>query len=395
MPFLPVCRQDLDDRGISCLDFICITGDAYVDHPSFGVAIISRLIESLGYTVGIIAQPQTDTDYKKLGCPKYAFMVTSGCVDSMVSNYTAAKKPRSCDVYSPGGKAGRRPDRAVLVYCNKLRELYGNIPIAIGGLEASLRRFAHYDYWQDKVRNSILVDSGADILMFGMGEYQTKEICRRLVSGERICDITDISGTCVMVDEKPIDAVECAPAERVKLPTEEGKRAYAEATRVQFRQQDPFVGKPIVQRHGKRYLLQNIPAAPLEKKELDAVYALPYMRAYHPSYEAEGGVPAIEEVENSITHNRGCFGGCNFCAIAFHQGTLVTSRSKQSVVNEAVRITKGPNFKGYINDIGGPTANFRHSACDKKAYVRTGNVWLPKSVPWLKRMFLMKNILTS
>lgn len=381
MSFLPVCRQDLDDRGISCLDFICITGDAYVDHPSFGVAIISRLIESLGYTVGIIAQPQTDTDYKKLGCPKYAFMVTSGCVDSMVSNYTAAKKPRSRDVYSPGGKAGRRPDRAVLVYCNKLRELYGNIPIAIGGLEASLRRFAHYDYWQDKVRNSILVDSGADILMFGMGEYQTKEICRRLVSGERICDITDISGTCVMVDEKPIDAVECAPAERVKLPTEEGKRAYAEATRVQFRQQDPFVGKPIVQRHGKRYLLQNIPAAPLEKKELDAVYALPYMRAYHPSYEAEGGVPAIEEVENSITHNRGCFGGCNFCAIAFHQGTLVTSRSKQSVVNEAVRITKGPNFKGYINDIGGPTANFRHSACDKKSVCKDRKCMAPEICP--------------
>ncbi|PWM47210.1 MAG: YgiQ family radical SAM protein [Clostridiales bacterium] len=385
MPFLPICKKELEEQGIKQLDFICITGDAYVDHPSFGVAIISRLIESLGYSVGIIAQPQKNEDFIKLGQPKYAFMVSSGCVDSMVSNYTAAKKLRSEDVYSPGGKAGRRPDRAVIVYCNKIRENYGKIPIIIGGLEASLRRFAHYDYWQDKVRNSILLDSGADMLSFGMGERQTKEICKRLAAGEKIETMTDIAGTCVLVQEKPVDAIECAPAERLKQPTEDGKRAYAEATKVQFRQQDAFEGKPIVQRHGDKYLLQNIPAEPLDKEDLDAVYALPYMRAYHPSYEEEGGVPAIEEVEHSITHNRGCFGGCNFCAIAFHQGRLVTSRTKQSVVDEAIRITKSPNFKGYINDIGGPTANFRHGACDKKSVCKNKKCMAPQICPTAKK----------
>jgi len=363
--FLPVDKQDMEDRGIEQLDFICITGDAYVDHPSFGIAIISRVVSALGFSVGVIAQPnwKTNDDFLKLGTPKYGFLVTSGNIDSMVSNYSAAKNLRKTDDYSPGGVTGKRPDRAIIVYCNKIREIFGNMPIILGGLEGSLRRFAHYDYWQNQVRGSILFDSGADILVYGMGENQIKECTIRLSKGEDIKSITDIAGTCVMLREKPEDAVECPSFEQVR----KDKKVYCEAVKIQFDQQDPIFGKPIIQKHSLRYLLQNIPAKPLEREQLDAVYALPYTRTYHPMYEEFGGVPAIREVEHSIAHNRGCYGGCNFCAITFHQGKSVTSRSKESVVSEGETITKSKNFKGYIHDVGGPTANFRNRPCSKKS----------------------------
>lgn len=368
--FLPVSLEDMRERGIDQLDYIYITGDAYVDHPSFGAAIICRVVESCGYTIGIIPQPNWHCldDFKKLGAPKYAFFVSSGNIDSMVNNYTVAKHKRTDDAYSPGGIGGKRPDRAVIVYCNKVREAYGKVPIIIGGLEASLRRFAHYDYWQDEVRRSILVDSGANLISYGMGEHQTKELVTRLGDGERIEDITDMPGTCYLDEHKPFDAIECAPYE--KLITD--KREYAKTTRLQFDHQDPYNGKILVQRHDSKYLVQNPPSPALEREELDKVYELPFMRTYHPMYEKMGGVPAIKEVEHSIIHNRGCFGGCNFCAITFHQGRKVTSRSKESVVEEAKEIIKKPNFKGYIHDVGGPTANFRESSCKKKSMCKWG-----------------------
>lgn len=384
--FLPLTISEMQEKGISQFDFIYVSGDAYVDHPSFGTAIITRVIENAGYTVGIIAQPdwRKKASFQVFGRPKYAFFVSSGSIDSMVAHYTVAKKKRSTDSYSPGGAAGKRPDRAVIVYCNKIREAYGRIPIIIGGLEASLRRFAHYDYWQDCVRRSILIDSGADMISYGMGERQTREICSRLVYGEQIESLTDIAGTCILVSEKPDDCIECPSYDRVSKSDAVGKRAYAEATRMQYGQQDAFSGKGIVQRHGNQYLKQNPPAEPLDGADLDAVYALPYMRTYHPYYEQYGGVPAIQEVEQSITHNRGCFGGCNFCAIAFHQGRYVTSRTEKSVLDEAVKITQGPNFKGYIHDVGGPTANFRQSACGKKSMCINRKCLAPEPCPGVK-----------
>lgn len=365
--FLPVSRQDLLDRNISQLDFILITGDSYVDHPSFGIAIISRMLEAHGYSVGIIAQPdwKSDKDFKKLGTPKYAFLVTSGNIDSMVAHYTSAKRKRSDDAYTAGGKAGKRPDRAVIVYCQKLREIYGkDMPIAIGGLEASLRRFAHYDYWDDKVRPSILVDSGADLLMYGMGEHQIIEIADRLSSGVNIKDITDIRGICYLTEPKntPYGCAECPSYEQVST----NKEAYARACRQQYDQQDEIYGKTIIQRHGNKMLIQTPPALALTTEELDFVYSLPYTRAYHPDYDSLGGVPGIKEVEFSITHNRGCFGFCNFCSIALHQGRKISVRSEKSILEEAERLTKMPNFKGYIHDVGGPTANFRHTSCEKQ-----------------------------
>lgn len=386
MGFLPITVQEMQEQKIEQFDFIYVSGDAYVDHPSFGTAIITRVIQAAGYTVGILAQPDwhKTESFQIFGAPKYGFFVSSGSIDSMVSHYTVAKKRRSRDAYSPGGEGGKRPDRAVIVYCNKIREAYGKIPIIIGGLEASLRRFAHYDYWQDTVRRSILLDSSADMISYGMGERQTREICDRLAAGEPISSMTDIAGTCVLVSEKPLDCLECPSYERVSVPDAVGKRAYAEATRMQYEQQDAFAGKTIVQRHGTRYVKQNPPAEPVGGAELDAVYALPYMRTYHPSYEAAGGVPAIQEVEHSITHNRGCFGGCNFCAIAFHQGRYVTSRSEKSVLDEAVKITQGKNFKGYIHDVGGPTANFRRSACDKKSLCTNRKCLAPRICPAVK-----------
>lgn len=364
--FLPVSRKEMEERGIEQFDFIYVTGDAYVDHPSFGAAIITRLLEDLGFSVGIIAQPdcKSDRDFIRFGAPKYAFLVTSGNIDSMVSNYTAAKRKRSDDAYSAGGKAGKRPDRAVIVYCRKLRSIYGDIPIAIGGLEASLRRFAHYDYWDDSVRPSILADSGADILMFGMGEHQITELSGRLAGGESIKNITDIRGTCYMTEpvNTPIGAAECPSFEQVR----DNKKLYAKACRQQYDQQDEIYGKTVIQRHGKMMLVQNPPAKSLTSEELDHVYSLPFMRTYHPSYESVGGVPGIEEVRFSITHNRGCFGFCNFCSIALHQGRKVTCRSEKSILAEAERITQMPDFKGYIHDVGGPTANFRKPSCEKQ-----------------------------
>ncbi len=364
--FLPVSREDMEERGINQLDFICVTGDAYVDHPSFGVAIISRVLEFHGHRVGIIAQPDwKDTrDFMKLGRPKYGFLVTSGNIDSMVAHYTVAKKLRTDDFYSPGGKAGKRPDRAVIVYCNRIREAYGDIPIVIGGLEASLRRFAHYDYWDDRVRRSILFDAQADLLTYGMGEKQTEEIARRLASGEPVSALTNIRGTCYAAKgtELPFGAVECAPFEQVR----DNKTAYAKACRKQMDEQDALTGRTVIQRHGDRYIVQNPPMQPLSQSELDRVYSLPYMRYYHPMYDGQGGVPAIEEVEFSIAHNRGCFGNCNFCSIAFHQGRVITCRSEKSVLAEAEKITRSPRFKGYIHDVGGPTANFRLPSCQKQ-----------------------------
>ncbi len=364
--FLPTTQKEMEELGIKQFDFIYITGDAYVDHPSFGAAIVTRLIEALGFTVGIISQPDWNSshDFIRFGAPKYAFLVTAGNIDSMVAHYTAAKRKRSDDAYSPGGKAGKRPDRAVIVYCRKLREIFGDVPIAIGGLEASLRRFAHYDYWDNIVRPSVLPDSGADLLMYGMGEHQIRELCTRLAAGEKITQIHDIRGTCYMTEpvNTPLGAAQCPSFEQVS----ENKAEYAKATKIQYDWQDEVYGKTIIQRHGKMMLVQNPPALSLTTEELDYIYSLPYTRAIHPSYESQGGVPGIEEVRFSITHNRGCFGYCNFCSIALHQGRRITCRSEESVLAEAERITKMPNFKGYIHDVGGPTANFRHTSCKKQ-----------------------------
>lgn len=384
--FLPVTRREMDAMGIGQFDFVYVTGDSYVDHPSFGVAIIGRVIEKLGFTVGIISQPDwhSTKDFTVYGRPKYAFLVTGGCIDSMVNHYTAAKKRRSDDAYTAGGKAGKRPDRAVIVYCNRIREAYGDVPLIIGGLEASLRRFAHYDYWSDKVRRSILLDSGADICGFGMGETSTEQIVTRLAAGEHVSSLTDIAGTCVVVDEKPEGAVECPSYEKVCGSDAASKKQYADATRIQYGQQDAFVGKTLIQRHGNKWVKQNPPSVPLDGKALDDVYDLPFMRAWHPIYDEVGGVPAIAEVEHSVTHNRGCFGGCNFCAIVFHQGRYVTSRTEDSVVREAEKITRSPNFKGYIHDVGGPTANFRHPACNKKSLCTDRRCLAPYPCPAMK-----------
>lgn len=365
--FLPVSMEDMDERGIKQLDFILITGDAYVDHPSFGISIISRVLEAKGYSVGIIAQPdwKNDKDFKKLGTPKYAFLITSGNIDSMVAHYTAAKRKRSDDAYTAGGKAGKRPDRAVIVYSRAVKRIFGEeMPVAIGGLEASLRRFAHYDYWDDAVRPSILVESGADLLMFGMSEHQIIEIADALKSGRDIHDLTEIRGICYLTDpvNTPIGAAECPDFKQVS----ENKKAYAKACRIQYDQQDEVYGKTVIQRHGNRMLVQTPPPYALTTEEMDWVYSLPYMRAYHPMYEKEGGVPGIEEVEFSITHNRGCFGFCNFCSIALHQGRKISKRSEESILKEAEILTKMPNFKGYIHDVGGPTANFRDPGCEKQ-----------------------------
>ena len=362
--FLPISKEDMIARGWDSVDFVYVSGDAYVDHPSFGASIITRVLEAEGFKVGFISQPDwnSDADFKVFGKPKLGFFVSSGNIDSMVAHYTVAKRKRNTDAYSPGGKMGLRPDRAVIVYCNKIREIYGDVPIIIGGLEASLRRFAHYDYWDDKIRPSILFDSKADLISFGMGEKQTAQIAQRLNSGESIKEMHDIKGTCyaVPVTETPYSGVECPSYENVL----KSKREYAISCRIQQDEQDHIRGKVIKQRHGKMMLVQNMPMEPLTTEELDKVYSLPYARTYHPSYEKAGGVPGIAEVEFSITHNRGCFGGCNFCSIAFHQGRYVTSRSKESIINEAKLLTQLDSFKGYIHDVGGPTANFRKPSCN-------------------------------
>lgn len=368
MPFLPITKQEIIDLGWDVPDFVVVTGDAYVDHPSFGTAIISRVLESFGYKVAILAQPDwhTDRDFTRFGKPRLGFMVSSGNIDSMVAHYTAARRRRSEDAYSPGHKAGLRPDRAVIVYSKKIKEIYPDSPVIIGGLEASLRRFAHYDYWDDAIRPSVLIDSEADLLTYGMGENQTIEIAHRLNNGESVSTITDVLGTCYAVptfDYKPGPAVDCPSYEQVCV----SKKEYAVSCRKQQDEQDAVRGRKVIQRHGSMILVQNPPMLPLTQEELDKVYELPYERTYHPCYEKLGGVPAIQEVEFSITHNRGCFGACNFCSIAFHQGRAITARSEESVLREAKLLTENPNFKGYIHDVGGPTANFRHSSCEKQA----------------------------
>lgn len=365
MAFLPLTKSEMAARGWDRADFICVTGDAYVDHPSFGIAIISRLLESMGFRVAVLSQPQGDADYTRFGAPRLGFFVTSGNIDSMVSHYTAAKRRRSDDPYTAGNRAGKRPDRAVIVYSRALKRLYPDAPVMIGGLEASFRRFAHYDYWDDAVRPSILLDSGADLLSFGMGERQTRELAVRLAKGEPVSALRDILGTCVLADgiNLPKNSVSCASY--VKVCGD--KAAFAKAYRIQADEQDAISGRAVVQKHGDNlYVVQNPPMPPLTREELDAVFALPFERMYHPSYVKQGGVKAIEEVEFSIMHNRGCFGGCHFCSIAFHQGRAVTSRSRESVVAEAKMITESPRFKGYIHDVGGATANFRAPSCQKQ-----------------------------
>ena len=363
--FLPVSKEDMQKRGWDELDFLYICGDAYVDHPSFGHAIISRVLEKHGYKVGIISLPdwRSVNDFKKLGRPKLGVLVSAGNIDSMVNHYTASKKKRSDDAYAPGNKAGQRPDRATIVYCNRIREAFGKIPLLIGGVEASLRRFAHYDYWDDKIRRSILLDSKADILMYGMGERQIVEIADCLASGMDVKDITYVPGTCWLSDTNEID-------NSIEIPSYEecvdSKRAYADSCRIQYYEQNPYTGKNIVQKHGDKFLVQNVPQEPLSTKELDSVYALNYMKTYHPMYEESGGIEAIKEVKFSLVSSRGCFGNCNFCALAFHQGRIVTARSQQSIINEAKQMVWDPDFKGYIHDVGGPTANFRAPACKKQ-----------------------------
>ena len=363
--FLPINRTEMNERGWDRPDFVYVTGDSYVDHPSFGVAIISRVLEAEGFRVAILSQPDYKScdAFKEFGRPRLGFLVTAGNIDSMVAHYSVAKRRRNYDYYTAGGKMGNRPDRATIVYCNRIREAYGDVPIIIGGLEASLRRFAHYDYWDDKVRRSILVDSRADILTYGMGENILRRIAFLLDKGVPVKKIHDVRGTCYL--SNPDEAVHypvAAEFDYNELKTD--KKKYADAFGIQYKNQDSINGKAIIEHYDNKILVQNPPMPPLERDELDKVYALPYMRTYHPSYEKDGGVPAIEEVRFSITHNRGCFGACNFCALAFHQGRTVRSRSEESVLREAKLITEMPDFKGYIHDVGGPTANFRYPACD-------------------------------
>lgn len=366
MAFMPISKEDMRERGIDQLDFVYILGDAYVDHPSFGAAIITRLLEHHGYTVGVIAQPnwKDPKSVLRLGLPKLAWLVSAGNIDSMVAHYTVAKRPRADDAYSAGGRNGKRPDRAATVYCNLCRNAAPEIPVLCGGLEVSLRRFAHYDYWSNTVMPSVLADTRADLLMYGMGEHSMIEIADRLAAGEDVKTIRDVRGTCYLCDprETPYGAVQCPSFKEVS----ENKELYAKSCRIQYDQQDEVYGKTIIQRHGDKMLVQNPPALSLTTAELDEVYSLPYERAYHPCYEKEGGVPSIEEVRFSVTHNRGCFGFCNFCSIALHQGRRVTVRSEESVLEEARKLTEMEGFKGYIHDVGGPTANFRGPSCEKQ-----------------------------
>lgn len=364
--FLPISMADVRARGWECPDFVFVTGDAYVDHPSFAAGLLSRVLEKEGYKVAILSQPSWKdcTDFKRFGKPKLGFLVSAGAVDSMVNHYTVSKKRRHDDYYSPGCRGGQRPDRATIVYCNRIREAWGDVFIAIGGIEASLRRFAHYDYWDNRVRNSILVDSGADLLMYGMGERTIVQVADALRKGLNPVEMM-LPGTCTM-NKAPCEGYTVVDsAEQVST----NPRSYSRAFRVQYDEQDPIRGKGIAQKHGKRFLNQHIPAMPLSREELDRVYDLPYTRQWHPIYDAQGGVPALQEVKFSIAAVRGCFGACSFCALTFHQGRIVSSRSKQSILKEARLLSTFPDFKGYIHDVGGPTANFRKPACDRQLKV--------------------------
>lgn len=380
--FLPINQADMQERGWDSLDFLLISGDAYVDHPSFGHAILGRLLEDAGYRVGLIPQPDwTDIrDFKRMGTPRLGVLIIPGVLDSMVNNYTASKTPRRKDSYSPGGEKGHRPDRAAIVYSNRAREAFADTPIILGGMEASLRRFAHYDFWQDKVRASVLADCGADLLVFGEGENTILEIAALLEKGVPVRKMKGICGTCYMAtaDEALPNEVQQVlqggqtESEKVLvLPSYEqvaaDKKVFAQAFILQYREQDPFWGRTIVQPHGKRYLVQNPPQLPMTTEQMDRVYALRYTGTWHPSYRLQGGVPALDEVKFSITSHRGCFGSCSFCSITFHQGRIIRYRSKRSILNEVEAMAANPDFKGYIHDIGGPTANFRKPACKKQA----------------------------
>ena len=364
--FLVVNKEDMEKRDIDQLDFIMVTGDAYVDHPSFGHAIIARWLEKFGYSVGIISQPdwRTKESFKVLGEPRLGFLVNSGNIDSMVNHYTASKRHRKDDLYSPGGKTGKRPDRAVIVYSNRIREAYGSIPIIIGGIEASLRRFAHYDYWDDKVRRSILIDSKADLLIYGMGERPILAIAEALEAGLPVEHIIYVDGTCYVSSDigNLGDAIFLPSFDNV---TEDGKE-YNKAFMMEAEEQDHINGETLVQPHGERFLIQNRPAEPLSTEEMDSVYGMNFTRRWHPIYDELGGVPALNEIKFSITAQRGCFGGCSFCALNFHQGRTIQPRSNESIVDEAKQMTKDPEFKGYIHDVGGPTANFRKPSCKKQ-----------------------------
>ena len=375
--FLPINSDDLKKRGWDSPDFLFVCGDAYVDHPSFGHAVISRLLESKGFRVGMISEPdwRSTNDFTKLGRPRLGVMVSSGVLDSMVNNYSAAKRKRHEDLYAPGGKAGRRPDRALIIYCNRIREAFGDIPILIGGLEASLRRFAHYDYWQDSVRASILIDTNADLLIYGNGEKAILEIALLLEKGVPVKSLKSIRGTSFSCAYDEIPAKLRLEMENEGMgislmPSKEevikSNRDYATAFMVQYNEQNPHTGKILIQPDGNRFIIQNRPSDPLGQQELDAIYALPYTRSWHPIYDKDGGIPAIKEVQFSLTSHRGCFGGCNFCAIGYHQGRVVQGRSKESILKEAGVLTEHPDFKGYIHDVGGPTANFRKPACKKQ-----------------------------
>ncbi len=368
--FLPLTFEEMEQRGWKEPDIVVVTGDSYMDHPAFGTAVISRVLEKNGFKVCIVAQPQKPSDFTVFGCPRLAFFVSSGNIDSMVAHYTAAKKPRSDDYYTAGGKSGMRPDRAVNVYVKMIKEVFPEVPVAIGGLEASLRRFAHYDYWDNRVRPSSLIDSGADLLMFGMGERQSVEIAKLLKKGRPVSTIRNIPGILYKIPENKLkltDFVECPSFDEVSRTDFEGKKKYAESCRIQQDEFDAVRGKTVVQKHGEYYVVQNPPSPPLTTEELDEVYELPYERNYHPSYEKLGGVPGITEVKFSITHNRGCFGACNFCSLAYHQGRMVSARSEESVIREAIKLTEMKDFKGYIHDVGGPTADFTHHSCKKQA----------------------------
>ena len=365
--YLITTKAEMDERGWAELDFVIISGDAYVDHPSFAPTVIGRLLESYGYRVGIIAQPDWNdvNAFKVLGKPRLASLVTAGNLDSMLNKFTAAKKHRRDDGYSPGGESGRRPDRATVVYANRMREAFKGVPVVIGGIEASLRRFAHYDYWSDTVRRSILMDSKADVLIYGMGEKQIREIAEALDKDQLQKRLPAIKGICYVANTVPENAIECPSYEAISAD----KEIFAKAFKMQFDEQDPYYGKTVAQGHGNRYIVQNSPALPLTQEEMDHVYSLPYMRKWHPMYDAAGGVPALAEVQFSITSHRGCFGSCSFCAITSHQGRIIQNRSHQSILDEAHRMTTMDGFKGYIHDVGGPTANFRHVACDKQLKV--------------------------
>ena len=366
MEFLPITRREMLDRGWDACDFVYIIGDAYVDHPSFGHAIISRVLESRGYNVGIISQPdwKNSKSIDVFGRPRLGFLVSGGNMDSMVNHYSVTKHHRKTDAFTPGGVMGKRPDYATTVYCNLIRQTYKDVPILIGGIEASLRRLGHYDYWSDTMKRSILLDSQADLLMYGMGEKTIVEVADALNSGLDVKDITYIDGT-VFKTKAPDDSLPT-----ITLPSfaeiKADRRRYAESFKIQYANCDPFIAKRLAEPYDNFFVVQNPPQKPLTTADMDAVYVLPYMRAYHPSYEKAGGVPAIEEVKFSLVSNRGCFGACSFCALTFHQGRIVQTRSHESILREAEIMVKDRDFKGYIHDVGGPTANFRHPACEKQ-----------------------------